>query len=917
MTSTEGFAGFCRTTKEDEDADRQFEKSVREHARLLRHDDGGPIQDQDAHTGDRQQHKQQHHQLADDGRLRAGSDESVRTQERGRGLALLDTGDLADAMADAADTPGGSMENGGSWALPRSSPQGLVSSAGTFTKGLERIANNNMQPPATNRSAAGVPAQQDEYLMRLLRGTPSGSRCTTSLQQNHTGQGTISGSAQQSQGGRNGMSISFSHGVSHGGAPTASGTPQGGQGLDVGVYAGSRGSELLGTPMPLPVSMQGSRYRHGDQDRATSGHQSQLRLLPEQQRQHPAELRMQQQSLDHHQPQQQQQQPPESTVRRTIIQQKAPRTCPGSAAEGGAPPVCLPPVLKPLPAALQQPHKHSPPQPQQQTAAHASPQTPQQVLQPSPQQQQRQQAGAAPRPPRRVTGVAAEAQRQLGAAAFEAVRATMLRQQDIFTQQLYGLHCAVRRQAQQVAACEEPRAYAAALQQEQAKAGSKPAAAAVQGPVPPVHAPAIAAQQGFRALQPLAVAASHGAHPGVTAAPAPLFALSGAPPAGLAHPMVPAPLQEQAHLMQQQALLLQQQQTAQHQMFLLQQAQLRAAAGGAVAYPSGPAAAFDPMAAWYAQHFTTGGAMAPAAASMHAAGLQASGYSVVPAVVQQMAAQQGRVPPPPQPPLQDIPAAAAATDATPAAPAGGAAVGAAVPPPPQGGKPFSAFPHTPAALPSALGSGPGAAPALLAAPSLAAQAQQQNLSVLAGGGLPMYPSCGTDGSSRQPTRWWQDASATFGPAMAVPALDNASAFYGTLHPGAPVPLLMSMPVAPGGVRPVEGWGGNARKRSRSQGAGAAGEESIRAPPVPAAPAATAQSPSARRATVKGQRSTAAGRGTGRSMGRKRPTTATSNGATSKASADRSPRYGDQYMADSPPAQLTSAADILLSFSECG
>jgi len=308
MTSTEGFAGFCRTTKEDEDADRQFEKSVREHARLLRHDDGGPIQDQDAHTGDRQQHKQQHHQLADDGRLRAGSDESVRTQERGRGLALLDTGDLADAMADAADTPGGSMENGGSWALPRSSPQGLVSSAGTFTKGLERIANNNMQPPATNRSAAGVPAQQDEYLMRLLRGTPSGSRCTTSLQQNHTGQGTISGSAQQSQGGRNGMSISFSHGVSHGGAPTASGTPQGGQGLDVGVYAGSRGSELLGTPMPLPVSMQGSRYRHGDQDRATSGHQSQLRLLPEQQRQHPAELRMQQQSLDHHQPQQQQQQ---------------------------------------------------------------------------------------------------------------------------------------------------------------------------------------------------------------------------------------------------------------------------------------------------------------------------------------------------------------------------------------------------------------------------------------------------------------------------------------------------------------------------------------------------------------------------------------------------------------------------------
>lgn len=119
----QGFAGFCRTTKEDEDADRQFEKSVREHARLLRHDDGGPIQDQDAHTGDRQQHKQQHHQLADDGRLRAGSDESVRTQERGRGLALLDTGDLADAMADAADTPGGSMENGGSWALPRSSPQ--------------------------------------------------------------------------------------------------------------------------------------------------------------------------------------------------------------------------------------------------------------------------------------------------------------------------------------------------------------------------------------------------------------------------------------------------------------------------------------------------------------------------------------------------------------------------------------------------------------------------------------------------------------------------------------------------------------------------------------------------------------------------------------------------------------------------
>lgn len=50
-------------------------------------------------------------------------------------------------------------------------------SAGTF-KGLERIANNALQTPSGYRQNA--PAETDEYLLRLLRGTPSSSRTTAS-----------------------------------------------------------------------------------------------------------------------------------------------------------------------------------------------------------------------------------------------------------------------------------------------------------------------------------------------------------------------------------------------------------------------------------------------------------------------------------------------------------------------------------------------------------------------------------------------------------------------------------------------------------------------------------------------------------------------------------------------------------------
>jgi len=110
-------------TEIDEDAGRQLEKSVREHARL-RH--GVAARKAGDSEGQRQQ--QQHHPApsgAGNGRLHAGSDESVRTQERGRSVSLLKD-ELADAMADAAaGWPNGTLENVGSWALLRSGQVGF------------------------------------------------------------------------------------------------------------------------------------------------------------------------------------------------------------------------------------------------------------------------------------------------------------------------------------------------------------------------------------------------------------------------------------------------------------------------------------------------------------------------------------------------------------------------------------------------------------------------------------------------------------------------------------------------------------------------------------------------------------------------------------------------------------------------
>lgn len=94
--------------------------------------------------------------------------------------------------------------------------------------------------------------------------------------------------------------------------------------------------------------------------------------------------------------------------------------------------------------------------------------------------------------------------------------------------------------------------------------------------------------------------------------------MPGASALSLASEASPPPL----HVVAPQALLLQQQQAAQHQMFLLQQAQLQAAGGGGGAYRGPPAPVLDPMAAWYAQHFGSGGAMAPIAAGMQAPALQ-------------------------------------------------------------------------------------------------------------------------------------------------------------------------------------------------------------------------------------------------------------------------------------------------------
>lgn len=59
---------------------------------------------------------------------------------------------------------------------------------------------------------------------------------------------------------------------------------------------------------------------------------------------------------------------------------------------------------------------------------------------------------------------AARSKQSLAAETFEATRALMLRQQDTFTHQLFGLHCAVRRQTQQVATCRDQASYRHALQ---------------------------------------------------------------------------------------------------------------------------------------------------------------------------------------------------------------------------------------------------------------------------------------------------------------------------------------------------------------------------------------------------------------------------------------------------------------------
>jgi hypothetical protein len=63
-----------------------------------------------------------------------------------------------------------------------------------------------------------------------------------------------------------------------------------------------------------------------------------------------------------------------------------------------------------------------------------------------------------------LTAQSATSVRPLGPEAMETVRAVFVQQQDTFLQQLYGLHCAARRQAQQVATCGDQASYHAAIQ---------------------------------------------------------------------------------------------------------------------------------------------------------------------------------------------------------------------------------------------------------------------------------------------------------------------------------------------------------------------------------------------------------------------------------------------------------------------
>lgn len=256
---------------------------------------------------------------------------------------------------------------------------------------------------------------------------------------------------------------------------------QSSQALSNGLFGGGRGSDLLGNT-PLPPGMQGTPLPVGAQDSRMSGQQhsqqpSHHSSQPPSHQQHqedqqtpemPRLPQQQQQPHTHQQPQHHQShaQRQNQQERRTEPLPRGPaflQESPGTADCVSAPPAPPPqPALQPLPAALQQPQAQLQAQHQQPHHLRARPSQHSEQDAPVAAQQQAPVDGTSARCAGEPASVALM---QLGAAAFEAVQATLLRQQDTFTQQLYGLHCAVRRQAQQVATCRHPRAYAAALQQ--------------------------------------------------------------------------------------------------------------------------------------------------------------------------------------------------------------------------------------------------------------------------------------------------------------------------------------------------------------------------------------------------------------------------------------------------------------------